>query len=153
MSKCDLKLELEAAQKDAMRAKDKPRLGTIRMILSEIKRIEVDERIDIDDQRIIATLDKMLKQRRDSISQFRDAGRDELAEQEELEITVIQSFLPVQLTADEINAIVKQALASADAKGMQDMGKVMALVKPQIQGKADVGAVSGIVKKMLSDLS
>ena len=153
MSKCDLKLELEAAQKDAMRAKDKPRLGTIRMILSEIKRIEVDGRIDIDDQRIIATLDKMLKQRRDSISQFRDAGRDELAEQEELEITVIQSFLPVQLTADEINAIVKQALASADAKGMQHMGKVMALVKPQIQGKADVGAVSGIVKKMLSDLS
>lgn len=150
MSDSERKLALKDAQKEAMRAKDKDRLGVIRIMLSEIKRIEVDERIDVDDDRILLVLDKQLKQRRDSIAAFTDAGRDELAAKEQFEIEVIQSFLPQQLDAEEIAAIVSKAIADSGAAGMQDMGKVMGLVKPQVQGRADVGMVSGLVKKQLA---
>lgn len=150
MSKCEQKLALEAAQKDAMRARDKARLGVIRMILAEIKRIEVDERIDVDDARVVETLDKMLKQRRDSIAAFRDAGRDELVALEEAEVIVIQSFLPAQLSEAEINDLIDQAIAATGAEGMRDMGKVMGILKPQMQGRADMGSVSGMIKKRLA---
>ena len=150
MSKCDKKIEIETAMKDAMRAKDKQRLGTIRLILAEIKRIEVDERIDIDEPRLIATMDKMLKQRRDSIEQFKKAGRDELAEIEELEMTVIQSFLPAQLSDDEVAGLIQEAIAASGAESMKDMGKVMGILKPQLQGRADMGAVSGKIKAALA---
>ena len=150
MSTCEQKAALESARKDAMRARDKGRLGTIRLILAEVKRIEVDERIDIDDARILTTLDKMLKQRRDSITQFSNAGRDELAAIEEAEIAVIQTFLPQQLEASEITTLIETAMANCDASGMQAMGKIMAELKPQLQGRADIGAVSGEVKKLLA---
>ncbi|CAA0120673.1 putative protein YqeY [BD1-7 clade bacterium] len=145
-----IKDTIKAAMKEAMRAKEKERLSTIRMIQAEFKRIEVDERIEIDDERVLVVLDKMSKQRRDSMSQFQDAGRDELAAKEQADLDVIQSFLPAQLTADEIDQIVAQAITDSGAASMQDMGKVMAIVKPQIQGRADAGAVSGIVKAKLN---
>lgn len=150
MSKCDKKIAIETAMKDAMRAKDKATLGTIRLILAEIKRIEVDERIDVDDQRVIATLDKMLKQRRDSIEQYRNADRGDLAEIEEQEMTVIQTFLPAQLSDDEIAELVATAISQSGAESMKDMGKVMGILKPQLQGRADLGAVSGKIKAALS---
>ena len=150
MSKCDKKIAIETAMKDAMRAKDKATLGTIRLILAEIKRIEVDERIDVDDQRVIATLDKMLKQRRDSIEQYRNAYRSDLAEIEEQEMTVIQTFLPAQLSDDEIAELVAAAISQSGAESMKDMGKVMGILKPQLQGRADLGAVSGKIKAALS---
>ena len=149
MSKCEKKIAIETAMKDAMRAKDKPTLGTIRLILAEIKRIEVDERIDIDDQRVIATLDKMLKQRRDSIEQYTQAGRDELADVERQEMDVIQTFLPSQLDDTEIAAMIDAAIQESGASSMKDMGKVMGLLKPQLQGRADMGAVSGKIKAAL----
>jgi len=136
--------------KTAMRAKDKERLGTIRLILAEIKRIEVDERIDLDGPAIIVLLDKMLKQRRDSISQFEQAGRDDLASKEASEIEVIQSFLPAQLSDAEISQLIDDAIAQSGAQGMQDMGKVMGLLKPQLQGRANIGQVSGDIKKRLA---
>ena len=144
-----LKDTINNAVKDAMRAKDKPRLGVLRMIMSEFKRIEVDERIELDDSRVLAVLDKMLKQRRDSAKQFEDAGRQDLAEIEHFELGVIQEFMPQPLTDSEINAIIKAAITETGASGMADMGKVMALVKPEVQGRADVGAVSKLVKDAL----
>lgn len=149
MSKCEKKIAIETAMKDAMRAKDKTTLGTIRLILAEIKRIEVDERIDIDDQRVIATLDKMLKQRRDSIEQYTQAGRDELADIERVEMDVIQTFLPSQLDDAEIAQMIDAAIKESGASNMKDMGKVMGLLKPQLQGRADMGAVSGKIKAAL----
>ena len=150
MSESQLKLQITEAMKAAMRAKDKERLSAVRLILAEIKRIEVDERIDPDDARITSILDKMVKQRRDSIKQFEDAGRDELAAKEQAEIDVIQEFLPSQLSEDEVEAIVKDAVAQSGAASMQDMGKVMGLVKPQVVGRADMGVVSQKVKAALS---
>lgn len=150
MSKSESKIIIEQAMKTAMRAKDKERLGTIRLILAEIKRIEVDERIDLDGPAIIVLLDKMLKQRRDSISQFEQAGRDDLANKEASEIEVIQSFLPAQLSDTEINQLIEDAIAQSGAQGMQDMGKVMGLLKPQLQGRANIGQVSGDIKKRLA---
>lgn len=132
-----------------MRAKEKDRLGTIRLIMAEFKRIEVDERIEIEDDRAIAVLDKMLKQRRDSATQFSDAGREELAAQENLEIGFIKEFLPTQLSEEELTAMVDAAIAASDASGMQAMGPVMGLLKPQLQGRADIGAVSQMVKSRL----
>jgi len=132
-----------------MRAKEKARLGAIRLIQAEVKRIEVDERIEIDDQRLIAIMDKMIKQRRDSIAQYEAAGRQELADIEVAEIDVIQDFLPTALTEQEINDLIQQAIASTGAESMRDMGKVMGILKPQIQGRADGGVVSGAVKKAL----
>lgn len=149
MSKCEKKIAIEAAMKDAMRAKEKVRLGTIRLILADIKRIEVDERIDVDNDRVIVTLDKMLKQRRDSIEQYRNAKREDLAVIEEQEMIVIQSFLPVQLSEQEIASLVADAISQSGAENMKDMGKVMAILKPQLQGRADIGAVSGKIKAAL----
>lgn len=145
-----LKAQIHAAMKDAMRAKDKPRLSTIRLMLSEVKRIEVDERIDVDDERLLTVLDKMLKQRRDSITQYEAANRPELAEKEAAEVTVIQGFLPEQLTEDEISALIDAAIAETGAKSMKDMGKVMTIVKPQVQGRADVAEVSKAVKAKIA---
>jgi uncharacterized protein YqeY len=145
-----LKERITEDMKQAMRAKDKPRLGVIRLIQSEIKRVEVDERIELDDTRVLSILDKMLKQRKDSASQYRDADRIDLAEQEEYEISVLQEYLPAQLDDKEIEAIVDAAVAETGASSMQDMGKVMGLVKPRVQGRGDMGAVSQLVKARLS---
>ena len=145
-----LKQQLKDAMKDAMRAKEKERLGAIRLVLAEIKRIEVDERIEIEDARTLAVLDKMVKQRRDSIAQYESAGRQELADVEIAEINVIQDFLPTALTEAEIAELITQAIADSGAESMRDMGKVMGIIKPQIQGRADAGAVSGLIKKALS---
>ncbi|MAZ88361.1 MAG: glutamyl-tRNA amidotransferase [Cellvibrionaceae bacterium] len=144
-----LKDTIKDAMKAAMRAKEKERLGTIRMIQAEIKRIEVDERIEVDDERLLAVLDKMCKQRRDSITQFDDAGRTELADIERFEMGVIQEFLPAALTDEELDQIVTQAIADSGAESARDMGKVMGLVKPQVQGRADMGAISKLVKTKL----
>lgn len=146
-----MKNTLTDAMKDAMRNKDKPRLGAIRLMLAEVKRVEVDERIVISDERLLSILDKMVKQRRDSIAQYQTAGRDELAAVESYEIEVIQEFLPAALTNDEIEALIASAIAESGAESMRDMGKVMGILKPQIRGRADGGAVSGLVKTALSN--
>ena len=146
----ELKQQITTEMKAAMRAKDKERLGTIRMILAELKRIEVDERIELDDARVLATLDKMSKQRRDSISQYEAANRQDLADVERREMEVIKTFLPQPLTEEEIIALVDEAVSNSGAQSMQDMGKVMGLLKPQIQGRADVGETSKLVKQRLS---
>ncbi|HAJ76116.1 MAG: GatB/YqeY domain-containing protein [Gammaproteobacteria bacterium] len=150
MSESPLKLQIVAAMKDAMRAKDKARLGTIRLALTDIKRVEVDERIDPDDSRITSILDKMVKQRRDSIQQFEAAGRTELVAQEQAEIAVIQEFLPQALSEEELQAIIDSTLAESGATGMQDMGKVMGLLKPKVVGRADMGLVSQKIKAALA---
>jgi uncharacterized protein YqeY len=141
---------IKAAMKEAMKSRDKERLGTIRLIQSEFKRIEVDERIELDEPRVLAVLDKMLKQRRDSQAQYEEAGRDELAAQEAAEIAVIQEFLPAQLSEEELDALIEEAISAADASGMQAMGAVMGQLKPQLQGRADMGAVSQKVKARLT---
>ncbi|MGB2045537.1 MAG: GatB/YqeY domain-containing protein [Porticoccaceae bacterium] len=145
-----MKQTIQDAMKDAMRAKDKGRLGAIRLIQAEFKRIEVDERIEIDDARALAVLDKMVKQRRDSISQYESAGRQELADVEIAEIAVIQDFLPAALSEEEISTMIQAAIQQTGATSMADMGKVMGIIKPQIQGRADAGAVSGLVKATLT---
>lgn len=145
----EIKQAVSAAVKDAMRAKEKDRLGVLRMVMSEFKKIEVDERIELDDARVLVVLDKLVKQRKDSEKQYRDAGREDLAEIEAFEIGVIQVFLPTALTAEEITTIVKAAVAQSGAESMKDMGKVMAIVKPQVQGRADMGEISKIVKSAL----
>lgn len=145
----ELKQQITEAMKDAMRARDKVRLGTVRLILSELKRVEVDERTDVDDARVLAILDKMNKQRRDSIAQYETAGRDDLAAIEREEMEVIATFLPAALSQDEINALIETAIADTGAAGMQDMGKVMGVLKPQLQGRADMAAVSKLIKARL----
>ena len=149
MPDSSLKAQINEAMKAAMRAKEKERLGAIRLVLAEIKKVEVDERIDPDDARVTSILDKMVKQRRDSIKQFTDAGRDELAAKEQSEIEVIQEFLPQPLSEEEIASLIDEAVASAGAASMQDMGKVMGLLKPQMAGRADMGKVSGLIKQRL----
>ena len=150
MSDSALKQEITEAMKTAMRARDKARLGTIRLALSEIKRVEVDERIDPDDTRVIAILDKMLKQRRESIRMFEEAERTELVDQEKFEIAVLQEFLPQALSAAELDDIIQSALSESGAESMKDMGKVMGLVKPQVIGRADMGSISQKIKAALS---
>jgi len=150
MSDQSLALSIRAAMKAAMKARDKARLSTIRLILAEFKRIEVDERIEIDDARALAVLDKMVKQRRDSAEQYRSAGREELAATEDAEIAVIQEYLPAQLSEEDLIAMVDAAIAASDASGMQAMGPVMGQLKPQLQGRADIGAVSQLVKSRLT---
>ncbi|MBW3734124.1 GatB/YqeY domain-containing protein [Aeromonas dhakensis] len=145
-----LKDQLKDQQKLAMLAKDKQRLGAIRLLMAEIKQREVDTRVELDDQDILAVVTKMVKQRRDSISQFEAAGRQDLADKESAEIVVLQEFLPQQLTQAEIAALIEQAIAESGAAVMADMGKVMAVLKPKIQGRADVGAVSAQVKTRLA---
>ena len=141
--------QVKAAMKAAMKALEKQTLSTIRLIQAEFKRIEVDERIEIDDARAIAIMDKMVKQRRDSAKQYRDADRPELADQEDAEILVIQTFLPEQLSAADIDALIDEALAGIEATGMAAMGQLMGKLKPQLQGRADMGEVSQRVKAKL----
>jgi uncharacterized protein YqeY len=150
MSDQSLTETIRAEMKTAMKARDKERLATIRLIQAEFKRIEVDERIEIDDARALAVLDKMVKQRRDSAQQFTDAGRDELAARENAEIAVLQEFLPAQLSEQELIELVDAAIAASGASGMQAMGPVMGQLKPQLQGRADMGAVSKLVKERLA---
>ena len=145
----DLKNALTEQMKAAMRAKDRVRLGTIRMIQAEIQRVEVDERTSLDDNRILAVLDRMRKQRKDSITQYLAAERPELAEKEQQELEVIKTFLPQPLSDTEIAQIIDDAIAQSGAQSMQDMGKVMALVKPRVQGRADLGRISSLVKQKL----
>lgn len=144
-----LKTELQTAMKDAMRSKDKARLSIVRMMLSDIKRVEVDERTELDDDRILAILDKMQKQRRDSIAQYEAAGRHDLADTEKAELEVIAQFLPAALSADELQALVQSAITESGAQSMKDMGQVMAILKPQVQGRADMSQVSKQVKAQL----
>lgn len=145
-----LKARIKDEMKEAMKARDKQRLAVIRLIQSEIKRIEVDERIDIDDERLLVVLDKMCKQRRDSVKQYEDAGRTELADQEKYEITVIQEYLPAQLSEDELATLIEETISATGAAGMQDMGKVMGSLKAKVQGRADMAAVSKLIKAKLS---
>lgn len=144
-----LKAQLVDDMKAAMKGGDRPRLAVIRLINAAIKQREVDERIELGDEQVLAVLDKMVKQRRDSITQYTDAGRTDLAEVEQAEVEIIQGYLPAALGDDEIAAIIEQAIADTGASSMADMGKVMGKVKPQVQGRADVGAVSGLVKAKL----
>jgi uncharacterized protein YqeY len=141
--------QVKAAMKTAMKAREKQTLNTIRLIQAEFKRIEVDERIEIDDARALTIMDKMVKQRRDSASQFRDADRPELAEQEDAEIAIIQTFLPAQLSSEEIDALIDEALGGIEAEGMAAMGPLMGKLKPQLQGRADMGEISQRVKAKL----
>lgn len=141
---------LKEAQKDAMRAKDKLRLGTIRLALAEVKQREVDTREELTDDEVIALLTKMVKQRNDSIAQFKDANRLDLVEQEESELVVLKTFLPEPLSDDEVNALIAEAVEATGASGMQDMGKVMGWLKPKVQGRADMGKLSGQIKAKLN---
>jgi len=150
MSKTHLKQRITEAMKAAMRARDKARLGAVRLALAEIKKVEVDERISLDDSRITSILDKMVKQRRESIKQFETAGRTDLVAQEQLEINVIKEFLPEALSEKELDTIIKAALEKSGASSMRDMGNLMGLVKPQVVGRADIGAVSQKIKAALS---
>ena len=144
-----LKQHIQDDMKTAMKAGEKERLGVIRLILAAIKQIEVDQRIVLDDVQVIAVLDKMLKQRRDSIAQYTAAGRTDLADVESAEVVIIQSYMPQALTDAEIDALVEQAVGEVGASTIADMGKVMALLKPKMQGRADMGAVSARIKAKL----
>ncbi|MEW6562904.1 MAG: GatB/YqeY domain-containing protein [Pseudomonadota bacterium] len=145
-----LKQQISEDMKTAMRAKDSARLGTIRLLQAAIKQREVDTRIELTDADITAVIDKMIKQRRDSIMQFEAAGRTELAEGEKFEIGVLQAYMPQQMSAEEIEAAIATAIAASGAAGPQDMGKIMALLKPQLAGRADIGQVSAAVKAKLT---
>lgn len=145
-----LKQRIDADMKSAMRAKEKERLGTIRLILAAIKQREVDERITLDDAQVLAVIDKMVKQRRDSIAQYKEAGRDDLVEKEEFELGIIQKYMPAQLTDEELNALLDEAIANTGAESMKDMGKVMGYIKPKAQGRTDMAALSAKVKARLS---
>jgi uncharacterized protein YqeY len=142
----DIKLQIDTEVKNAMRARDKQRLGVLRLTMSELKKIEVDERIELDDQRVLAILDKMSKQRKDSLSQYTSAGRDDLAAQESFELEVLKEFMPEQLSAAELKALVDAAITETGATSLRDMGKVMGILKPQVQGRADMGDVGSLVK-------
>jgi len=150
MSDISLKQQLTDAMKAAMKGGDKNRLGVIRLVLAAIKQIEVDERIELNDDRVLAVLDKMVKQRRESISQYKDAGREDLWEQEEYEVTILQDFLPEALSDEEIDQLIAKAIGDTGAASIKDMGKVMGILKPQMQGRADMGAVSGKIKAQLN---
>ena len=146
----DLQKQIQTAAITAMKSGEKERLKVIRLITSSMKQIEIDERIELDDARVIAVLDKMVKQRRESIAQFKTAGRDDLITQECFEIDIIQEYLPQALSEDEVTDIVNQAIEKTGASSIKDMGKVMGLVRPQIIGRADMGEVSGRIKAQLS---
>ena len=150
MADSTLKTRIQDDVKAAMRSKDKDRLGTLRLITAAIKQKEVDERIDMDDAAVIAVLEKMVKQRKDSISQYSQAGRDDLAAKEQTELDLIQTYLPEQMSEAELEAIIDKAVADSGAASMKDMGKLMAAVKPLVAGKADMGLVSKLVKAKLS---
>lgn len=145
-----LKDTIQTAMKTALKASDKPRLHTIRLIWAAIRQQEIDSQSTLDDAAILALLDKMIKQRRDAIKQYTAADRDDLATQEKDEITVIQTFMPTQLSDSEIDNLITQAIQEANATSMRDMGNVMALLKPQMQGRADIGMVSQKIKAKLA---
>jgi len=145
-----LKARIQEDMKAAMRGGDKARLAAIRLIMAAIKQREVDERIELDDAQVTAVLDKMVKQRRESIEQYEKAGRTDLVDKEKAELEVIQTYLPEPLSEDEINALIDEAIAETGASSIKDMGKVMGLLKPKLAGRADMGAVSGKVKARLS---
>jgi len=144
-----MKEQLTAEMKACMKAKDKERLQVVRSLLAAIKQVEIDNQITVDDAGVLAILDKAMKQRRDSHQQFTDADRPDLAEQEAYEMSVIQDFMPQALTEDEINALIDDAMTKTGASSMQDMGKVMGLLKPEMQGRADMGQVSKLIKVKL----
>jgi len=145
-----LKERITEDMKAAMRASDKERLSTIRMVQAAIKQREVDERIVLDDAQVIAVLEKMVKQRKESVAQFEQGGRQDLADKELAEIVLLQSYLPTQLSAAEVDALIKEAIAATGAASVKDMGKVMAAVKAKAAGRADMGAVSASIKAALS---
>jgi uncharacterized protein YqeY len=145
-----LKTRLTDDMKAAMKGGDKDRLGTIRLINAAIKQREVDERIVLDDAQVLGVLEKMLKQRRDSISQFEAAARNDLADKEKAEVAVIESYLPAQMTPAEVDAAIAAAIAESGATGPRDMGKVMGLVKPKVAGRTDMGKLSELVKAKLA---
>ncbi|WP_024603726.1 MULTISPECIES: GatB/YqeY domain-containing protein [unclassified Pseudoalteromonas] len=145
-----LLITLKDAQKDAMRAKDKQRLNPIRMVLAAIKQREIDEQITLDDAGITSVIVKLVKQRRDSYTQYKDAGRDDLADIEANEIVALETFLPQKLSEEEIIALIDAAIADTNAAGMQDMGKVMGIIKSKAEGRADMGIISGLIKQRLT---
>jgi uncharacterized protein len=145
-----LKAQITEDMKTAMRAKDAGRLGTIRLIIAEIKRKEVDERIEVSDEQTLVIIEKMIKQRKDSISQFEAGGRADLADIEKAELTVLSAYMPAGLSEDEIKAAVKEAVAASGAAGPQDMGKVMGLIKPKMPKGTDMAMVSTLIKQALS---
>ncbi len=145
-----LKLRIQEATRSAMKARDKPRLAALRLINAEIKRVEVDERKDLDDPEVVAVLTRMLKQRNDSLGQFRDAGRDDLADREQFELDVIATFMPEPLSEAEVESLIDAAISATGASGMRDMGKVMGRLKADVQGRTDIGALSAKVKARLN---
>ena len=144
-----IKAQITEDMKAAMRAKDSARLGAIRLLQAAIKQREVDERIELDDSQVIEAIEKMLKQRRDSISQYEAANRQDLADVEKFEVTVLQTYLPAALTDDEVNAVITDVIAETGASGIKDMSKVMAAVKLRVLGRADMGKISGLIKSRL----
>lgn len=150
MAESALLAQLKEGMKDAMRAQHKERLGTIRLALAALKQVEVDQRIELDDAGVLAVLDKLVKQRRESIKQYETAGRQDLADKEAAEIAVLQTYLPQQLSEAELNDLIAQAIAETGAAGMAGMGKVMTWLKPKVQGRADMGAVGGLIKAKLN---
>jgi len=147
-----LKIQITEDMKSAMKAGEKDRLKVVRLILAAIKQVEVDERIELDDAAVLAVLDKMVKQRRDSVEQFEKGDREDLAAIERAEIEVLGQYLPEQLSADDLAALVDEAIAASGAESMRDMGKVMGLIKAKASGRADMGAVSATVKERLASL-
>ncbi|MCP4700341.1 MAG: GatB/YqeY domain-containing protein [Gammaproteobacteria bacterium] len=145
-----LKAKITEDMKSAMRAKDKRRLGVIRLILAAIKQLEVDQRISLDDAQVLNVLDKMLKQRRDSLKQYKAAAREDLADQEAYEIEILQSYMPEPLSVQEIEKLVAEAITESGAASMREMGKVMGLLKPRLQGRAELRVVSNLVKQRLN---
>jgi uncharacterized protein YqeY len=145
-----LKQQITEDMKAAMRARETARLGAIRLLLAAMKQREVDERIELTDADIVAIIEKMLKQRRDSISQYKAANRQDLVDVEEFEVTVLQGYMPQQLSEAEIATAIAEAIAATGAAGPQDMGKVMGVVKPKLAGRADMGKVSGLIKAQLT---
>lgn len=145
-----LRAQIAEDMKTAMRAKDAPRLSAIRLLLASLKQREVDERIELTDTDVLAIIDKMIKQRRDSIEQFEKGARQDLVDKEQFEISVLQGYMPAAMSAAEVDAVVAAAISSCGAKLMADMGKVMALLKPKLAGRADMGKVSALVKTKLS---
>ena len=146
----NLKTRVNEDMKAAMKARETARLGAIRLLLAAVKQKEVDERIQLDDAAVLAVIDKMLKQRRDSIAQYGKAGRQDLVDAEQFEVEVLSGYMPQALSADEIQAAVAEAIAASGAAGVQDMGKVMAVLKPKLAGRADMSQVSGLVKAALA---
>ena len=146
----DLKIRIQEATKDAMRARDKSRVGALRLVAAELQGVEVDERIELDDNRVVVVLEKMLKQRKESERLYRDAARNDLADQEAFEIALISEFMPQALSSEEINLIVRETIDAEGATSMKDMGKVMSSIRSKVQGRADMGDVSNRVKTALS---